>query len=312
MKKASLFYFIFCLLSFKAIAQDSTIDNWDNDLPPLVARARYDTIRIDSIKHWNKEGKASLLFNQSSFQNWTSGGENNISGTTSVNFKADYAKKNWVWNNQILAAYGLTKVNGQDLKKTDDRFEYNTVAGKKAGEYWFYSFFLNFRTQFDKGYENVTDSLGVIRRVERSRIFSPAYFTFGPGMLWKKNKDFYINLSPATSKITIVKSFLTEGRDAFGVDEGKTINYELGLNGAAYAKFKLMDNIFVENILNIYMDYLENAQNVDLSYQLNIVMLVNKVFSTNLNIHMVYDDDAIGRTQLKQVFGLSVNYDLPL
>ncbi|MDZ4146707.1 MAG: DUF3078 domain-containing protein [Flavobacteriaceae bacterium] len=313
MKKAALFYFIFCSLAFKVIAQDGSVDNWENDLPPMIANIAYATAKPqDTIKHWNKEGKFSLLFNQSSFQNWTSGGESNISGTTSVNFKADYTNKNWVWNNQILAAYGLTKINGQDVEKTDDRFEYNSVLGKKAGNYWFYSFFLNFRTQFDKGYENVADSIGLTRKVERSRIFSPAYFTFGPGMLWKKSNNLYLNISPATSKITVVKSIFTETQSAFSVDQGKTTNYELGFNGAAYAKLKIMDNIFAENILNVYVNYLENMQNVDLSYQLNITMQVNKVFSTNLNIHIVYDDDAIGRTQIKQVFGLSVNYDLPI
>lgn len=312
MKKAVLFCFVFCLFSLNTIGQDKDTDNWENDLPDLVIRVQQETPRQDTLERWNKEGKFSLLFNQSSFQNWTSGGENNISGTSSVNFKADYKKDNWLWSNQILAAYGLTKVNGQDVKKTDDRFEYNSVAGKQAGKYWFYSFFFNFRTQFDKGYENMTDSLGVTRKEEQSRIFSPAYFTFGPGMLWKKNKDLYVNISPATSKITIVKSIFTRDQSAFSVDQGKTTNYELGMNGAVYAKVKLMDNIFAENIFNIYVNYLENSQNIDLSYQLNVTMQVNKVFSTNLNLHAVYDDDAIGRTQLKQVFGLSVNYDLPL
>ncbi|MDT8414957.1 MAG: DUF3078 domain-containing protein [Flavobacteriaceae bacterium] len=263
----------------------------------------------DTISNWEKKGKFGFLFNQSSFQNWTAGGENNISGTASLNYTFNYAKDNWSWNNQVIAAYGLTQINGNDVEKTDDRFEWNSVLGKKAGKYWFYSFFLNFRTQFDKGYRNVTDSLGVSRRVEQSRIFSPAYYTFGPGMLWKKSNNLYINLSPATSKITTVLARFTETRSAFGVDQGNTVNYELGFNGAAYWKFLLMENVTFENIFNMYVDYLQNTDEVDLSYQLNVLMKINGNLSTNFNIHAIYDTDAIARTQLKQVFGLSVNYD---
>lgn len=263
----------------------------------------------DSISAWDKKGKFGFLFNQSSFQNWTAGGENNISGTASVNYVFNYAKNSWSWTNQIIAAYGLTQINGQDVEKTDDRFEYNSVLGKKAGKYWFYSFFLNFRTQFDKGYRKVTDSLGVERRIERSRIFSPAYYTFGPGMLWKKSNNLYVNISPATSKITTVLARFTETRSAFGVDQGETVNYELGFNGAGYWKFTAMENVTIENIFNMYIDYLENTDEVDLSYQLNVLMKINSYLSTNFNFHAIYDTDAIARTQVKQVFGLSVNYD---
>lgn len=263
----------------------------------------------DSISAWDKKGKFGFLFNQSSFQNWTAGGENNISGTASVNYVFNYAKNSWSWTNQIIAAYGLTQINGQDVEKTDDRFEYNSVLGKKAGKYWFYSFFLNFRTQFDKGYRKVTDSLGVERRIERSRIFSPAYYTFGPGMLWKKSNNLYVNISPATSKITTVLARFTETQSAFGVDQGETVNYELGFNSAAYWKFTAMENVTIENIFNMYIDYLENTDEVDLSYQLNVLMKINSYLSTNFNFHAIYDTDAIARTQVKQVFGLSVNYD---
>lgn len=265
--------------------------------------------KTDTLSHWEKKGKFGFLFNQSTFQNWTAGGENNISGTASVDYVFNYAKNKWSWNNQIIAAYGLTQINGQDVEKTDDRFEWNSVLGKKAGKHWFYSFFLNFRTQFDKGYRKFTDSLGVERRVERSRIFSPAYYTFGPGMLWKKSNNLYINLSPATSKVTTVLARFTETRSAFGVAQGETVNYELGFNGAAYWKFKAMENVTIENIFNMYIDYLENTDEVDVSYQLNILMKINSYLSTNLNIHAIYDTDAIARTQVKQVFGLSVNYD---
>ncbi|MPT34384.1 MAG: DUF481 domain-containing protein, partial [Flavobacterium sp.] len=84
--------------------------------------------------------------------------------------------------------------------------------------------------------------------------------------------------------------------------------YELGFNASAYYKFNLMENVSVENILNLYSNYLEDPQNVDLDYQLNIVMKINKYLSTNLAFQTIYDDNAFKGFQIRQVLGLGINY----
>ena len=69
-----------------------------------------------------------------------------------------------------------------------------------------------------------------------------------------------------------------------------------------------MANISFENILNLYSNYLEETQNVDLDYQLNIVMKINKYLSTNLSFQTIYDDNAYRGFQIRQVFGIGANY----
>ena len=69
-----------------------------------------------------------------------------------------------------------------------------------------------------------------------------------------------------------------------------------------------MENVSVENILNLYSNYLEEAKNVDIDYQLNIVMKINKYLSTNLAFQTIYDDNAFRGFQTKQIIGLGVNY----
>jgi hypothetical protein len=64
----------------------------------------------------------------------------------------------------------------------------------------------------------------------------------------------------------------------------------------------------MENIVNIYTNYLEKTQNFDVNYQLNFVMQINKYLSTNLNFHTIVDDNASSKVQFKEVFGLGVNY----
>lgn len=260
---------------------------------------------------WITKGNISFLLNQASFSNWIAGGENNISGTLGLNYDFNYLKGDWTWNNKIIASYGLVKTEGSEFaKKTDDRLELNSLLGKKAEKNLFYSAFLNFKTQFAKGYTFGNDPVtGEEIRTERTNFFSPAYLQFGPGILWKKNDNFTVNFAPATSRFIFVNSDFTLPNEAyFGVEEGKSTRFELGASLSAYYKFELMENVSFENILNLYSNYLEDAQNVDLDYQLNVVMKINKYLSTNLAVQTIYDDNAIGRLQVRQVFGLGINY----
>lgn len=248
---------------------------------------------------WKRGGNISFLFNQSAFNNWLAGGANNISGTLGINYDFNYTKGDWTWDNKLLASYGLTKIKKEDIQKTDDRLEFNSLVGKKASGYWYYSAFLNFKTQMSS-----TDVAGV----QTSHFFSPAYFQFGPGMLWKKSDDLKVNFAPATSKLIVVHSHLTDFGPAFGVKQGESSRYELGAAVNAYYKLDIMKNISVENILNLYSNYLEDFQNVDIDYTVNVVMKVNKYISANLSMQAIYDDNAYEGFQTKEVFGLGVNY----
>ncbi|RAK23731.1 Protein of unknown function (DUF3078) [Flavobacterium aquaticum] len=257
---------------------------------------------IDTTKHWTRKGVFTFLANQSSFSNWQAGGQNNFAGNVGVNYDFNYKNGDWNWDNKIIASYGLTKIKGADTQKTDDRLEFNSLLGKKASGYWFYSAFFNFKTQMDTGLDPATQTVKI------SHFFSPAFFQFGPGMLWKKSDNLKVNIAPATSKLIMVHDHFTEFGSSFGVEQGKTNRYELGAAVNGYYKFNIMENVSVENILNLYSNYLEEAQNVDIDYQLNIVMKINKFLSTNFAFQTIYDDNAFRGFQTKQIIGLGVNY----
>ena len=291
---------------FSANAQKDVVKELEK-----VTETIQDSTRVGK---WKKKGVVSFLFNQSNFNNWAAGGENNVSGNLSVNYDLNYKSKIWAWDNKILASYGLVKTeNSEYEKKTDDRFEINSLLGKKAVGQWFYSAFLNFRTQFANGYVYGTDVDGKETRVENTNFMSPGYLTNGVGMLWKKNSNVKINIAPITSKITFVDNYYTSipgyvNGSYFGVDSGKSTRFEFGFYTSGYYKFNLMQNVSVENTLNLYSNYLEKPENVDVDYQMNLVMKINKFLSTNLSVQTVYDDNAFAGLQTRQVFGVGINY----
>ncbi len=250
---------------------------------------------------WKKGGTFSFLVNQATFNNWLAGGKSNISGNAGINYDFNYTKSDLTWDNKIILQYGLTQIKGDKTVKTNDRIELNSLAGKRASGYWFYSFFTNFKTQMDAGLDPATD-------LKISQFFSPAFLQFGPGMMWKKSDNLKFNFAPATSKLIFVNSRYTQTGPSFGVEQGKTSRFEFGAALNGYYKFKLMENISVENILNMYSNYLDKPQNVDLDYQLNIVMKINKYLSTNLEFQTIYDDNAFKGFQTRQNIGLGLNY----
>lgn len=278
--------------------------------------------KADTPDGWHRSGTISVLANQSAFSNWVAGGVNNVAGNASVVYDANYKKGNFTWDNRIALAYGLTKNENEKLQKTDDRIELNTLVGKKAWGNWSYSFFANFKTQFTDGFDYNNDAE---RDYAVSGLFKPAYITFGPGMMWKKSDDLKFNFAPLTSKMTIVSgdvNILNPAYDSsvagsqrflsskdveiYGVEAGKNLRYELGFYAAGYYKTTLMENVTMENILALYSNYLEDPQNFDVDYTMNLGMKINKFLSTMLTVQMIYDDNAYKGLQVREVFGVGV------
>jgi len=173
---------------------------------------------IDSTNvknNWNKSGNFTFLGNQSSYSYWTAGGQTSISGTIKIDYDFNFENNGWNWDTKVITAYGLNSIGGSKyLKKTDDRFEINSLLGKKFTNNlignWSYSSFINFKTQWTKGYRYRKNSNGEEERSELTRFFSPAYLQIGIGLYWRKSKDLWVNFAPVTGRLIIVNKFFTK------------------------------------------------------------------------------------------------------
>lgn len=289
-----------------------------------------DKVATDSIKYgWDTEGKITLQFNQTGYSDWQPGGDSSYSTSVSVNYDFNYEAETWSVDNKLISSFGTTWTEDDGNRKTDDRFELNTIYTRnKKKKKWSVSAFMNFKTQFANGYDYEDDYLDQNPGASNedfptSGLFKPAYLSFGPGYYRKKDKNFNINIAPLTAKFTFLTGEVFEYNDddpnavrydssndieMYGVDPGESLLFELGLNIRTYYKFNIMENISVENILSVYSNYLEDPQNIDIDYTMNLVMKINDVFSTNLTFQTVYDDNAFEGFQVREVFGLALNY----
>ena len=272
--------------------------------------------QVDSTKNWTIKGENTFLINQSSFSNWAAGGVNSFAGNLIFNYDFNYKKDKWSWDNKILAAYGQTFQKETDWRKNDDRFALNSLLGHQMTEKWLYTFFLNFNTQFAKGYKY--DANGNSSLISSG--FSPAYLSFGPGIAFKESDNFKINISPASARFVFVTNKDID-ETLYGLDQGKNSRFEFGASLDAYYKKDIMENVAFENILRLYSNYLDKPQNVDVDYTANLFMKVNKFISVNAGVQLIYDDNTKIPTfdngiktgegpklQVKQILGAGVTY----
>ena len=270
-----------------------------------------DSVWISPDSYYLSKGKITTLLNQSQYSNWIAGGINNLSLTLLLDYDYILKKGDLEWINRLDGAYGLVKNQDESIKKNEDRLElYSLLALKNKGR-WSYSALFNLKSQWSNGYEYSINSVGVQDRSLTTKFLSPAYSQIGVGMFYKKDDNFWFNYALLSARYIRVNPVFTEslldGENYIGVEKGKTGRFEAGGIISAYFKKEIMKNMILENKLNLFQNYLEDPLNVDIDYTFNLELTINKFFSTNLLLQILYDDNALPEIQLKEVFGVSFN-----
>ena len=84
----------------------------------------------------------------------------------------------------------------------------------------------------------------------------------------------------------------------------------MGASLSGLLQSNLMENITMDNKFNVYINYLNNIKNIDFEWNANIRLKVNDKISSNLIVHLQYDDDLISRLQIRELFGLGLSIDI--
>jgi len=277
----------------------------------------------DTIKYWKTEGKMSLNFSQSYFSNWSAGGENSLTAIGKYTMKANYKKKKHSWNNWIDLAFGYNLIGKSDPMKTEDKIEFITSYNYDLKKNWQFSTILTFKSQFAKGYEYSKDSTNSI-----SGFMAPAYIDFGPGITYKPSDHFMVNFSPVTPRWIVVLDQDLANQGAFGLNPADTVNgavqnakqvkSQFGAKLLMAVNYEVAKNVNVASKLELFSDYLDNPQNIDVNWQVLVELKVNSWLNVSFSTELIYDDDVIikdandvalgPRTQFKQMLMIGVGY----
>ena len=270
-------------------------------------------VEKDSL--WTKRGNIAVLLNQTGFSDWVGGGTNNFSATIKFDYEWEFSDKGWNWLSNVESAFGLAKYkNAPFARKIDDRILIQSIIGKEFTKNLSFSAFFNFTSQIGNGYKYKKDVDNNEIRELTTRIFSPAYFQIGSGFLWKKDEKLWVNYSPIASRLILVSKKFTDGlldnETYFGVASKKSSRYELGANLTFHSEGRLIENVNYKQDLKLFSNYLEDASNIDLDYLAQIEINVNPLLSTQLIFQLIYDDNAVSRLQVREVFGVGVQLKL--
>lgn len=255
----------------------------------------------ENTEGWSHSGNIGLNFAQASYTNWAAGGQNALNWLGTFNYNINYAKGNFKWDNTLATALGYSYFNfKQKPVKTDDKIEFTSLAGLKATEHLNYSLEFAFRSQSAYGFDYAVDSTQYI-----SKFLAPAYISLGLGMEWVPNEHFSINFAPITGRLTIVNDDYLASIGAYGVNDlgpldpndttvhakGDKVRFEFGARLAAKMKYTLVKNVDYESKLELFSNYLNHPERIDVDWQNLFVMKVNSWLNCNFGTHMIYDYD---------------------
>jgi hypothetical protein len=274
---------------------------------------------VDADTLWKFGGAASLNLSQLSLTNWAAGGDNSLSGNALLNLSANYASDRTSWENKLTLGFGLIKQGDDPTRKSDDQIDFASKLGLKASEKWFYTALLGYKTQFAQGYDNP----GEVDRVKISNFMAPGYLNFSLGMDFKPSEVFSMFLAPLASKFTFVLDDDLSAAGSFGLDPGQKARGELGGYIKMALKKEILKNVLLETKIDLFSNYLDHPQYVDVNWDMLLTFKVNEYLSASLLTQLIYDhdiqfgsdttgdgvDDTFeSKVQFKELFGLGLAY----
>ncbi len=243
------------------------------------------TIKLDRL------GLVGINFSSVGLSNWAGGGNNSISIGGNTGLGINYIARNISWANSIEAGYGVIKLGSENFRKTDDRLIISSKFGHRATSHLSYSALLDFRTQFDEGFDyNKVDSLGNYYKI--SDFMSPGYLTVGFGMNYKPTDFIDIYLSPLSNRVIFVLNDSLSSVGAFGVDPGKNIKSELGATYDMLIQKSIFENVDLRTRLNLFAPF-NSLSTVVVNWEFGLNFKVNEYINAGFNLNMVYDDKIV-------------------
>jgi hypothetical protein len=192
------------------------------------------------------------------------------------------------------------------FRKTDDHIDITSKYGRQLGKTnWYGGILLNFNTQALAGYDYSTTP-----NTKISSFLTPGKILLSPGFDYRPCKDFSLFVSPVTIRWILKddKDFLALSK--FGVDSGKKTYTEIGAYLSAKYNKALSKWATFSSRLDLFSNYRSNPQNVDVLFNNLLTMKFNKWLATNLSLDILYDDDVIKKTQVKEILGLGITLKL--
>lgn len=270
----------------------------------------YNLLQLKDPIKWFYYGQNNLIFNQSSFSNWNSGGNNNIGVIGKINYNISYKNRKHFLDSNIQLGYGFVSSQGESSRKTEDYINLMTNYGYDVGRNFYLSTGFQFLSQFSAGYNyTVTPNPSFENRI--SRFLSPGYVYAGVGVLYNPNENFQVIFRPLNGKFTFVNDPFLQKAGKYGLErDGQSVRAELGALVNILYRINIYKDINLVNQVNFFSNYANHIERVDIAYNGTLNIKFNKFITTVISLDLLYDHDQMQKLQLKQTLGIGFSYNL--
>ncbi|MGG9961670.1 DUF3078 domain-containing protein [Ferruginibacter sp. SUN106] len=285
--------------AISATAQDATVKGLQASANKEVKSAEKDG--------WKRGGTLIINLNQGSLSNWAAGGEQNTLGVNGIfNYGINFRRGKNTWDNYFNLALGFQNATSYSkFRKTDDLIDVTSKYGYQVSKKWYAAALINFNSQALEGFA-YTDTVNT----KISNFLAPGKLLVSLGMDYRPNDNFSLFISPITTRWIFKKDPDFYALDKFGVPAFKKSYNEIGAYITAKYNKALAKWATYAGRLDLFSNYKRNPQNVDVYFTNLLAMKFNKWLGTTISLDMIYDDDIIKKTQLKEILGIGLTLKL--
>jgi len=270
------------------------------------------SISAQNEEGWKHEGITGINFSQTSFTNWSEGGENSVADNIYLNGSLNYKKDKLSWTNDLSANYGQTYTDNTGWRKSLDNLNFASKLGHQINETLYYAALLDFKSQLANGYKYTDDSKELI-----SKLLTPSYLNISVGLDYKPNSHLAFYFSPIAGKLTMVADSAFSFR--YGIDRNKYVKPQLGAIFKANANYSFFeDRMTLKSVLDMFTAYDDSFGNIDVNWDVLIGYNLTKLLTLTMQTTLKYDDDiktfdADGavhgaKVQFKEMVGIGLSY----
>lgn len=260
----------------------------------------------DTLNGWNQSWTANFNGSQATYNNWSEGGVNTVSGTAATVFTTYYREGRFSYGFRTNLRYGQSRLNGNEVRKSDDLISIRNRATYDLSDDNLFAAFasVQFKTQFADGYEYGKGAGGSDSLI--SAFMAPAYLTESAGIEVNATSNLKFEAGLALKQTIIKDGDLSPN---YGLPAGDTFRSEGGIATGVTFQSRIMENIKYSSSVETFTNLQQSLDKTDVLWSNEITGQINKLISASFQFELKYDDDFSREIQLKQVLsaGITVN-----
>lgn len=258
---------------------------------------------------WSKTVVGNLNFTQSSFDNWSQGGEDSWAWLSGINARLENDQLKTNWRNVGKIEYGQSKVGEASSRKSADEIFLESVLSYKMKFHVNPYLAVNGRTQITSGYLYAKDASNQEIRTEISKFLNPGYFMESAGFEYRKEETFRSRMGVALKQTLVSEEkFAPLYTDKNDTEKLEKIRNEAGLESATAYTRKLTPTMVFATSLELFSN-LKAFDQVDTRWDNLISAELTKYIAVSFAFQIFYDRDISIKRQLKQVLAVGLTYN---